>query len=287
MLEHLDDRARRCLALAQDEARRLGHEEIGTVHLLLGVAGVAPDLLGVEIRAVRAKVVALQGSGPPSGQGPIAPFSSDAKTALEGANRQALRLGHTVIEPAHVLLALLDAGGGAARALREAGATPAEVRERANAAAGATAAAGASAAPGREPQDPAAPGRQPQDTAAPGRQPQDPAAPGREPQGPAAPGRQPQDPAAPGDAARAAPAAGEPAAAPRADHALDLRNGRPVAVALGADAQPLGDLGDPRVDARLLELMLVGDTAAGRLLRDRGIDEARLRTVLGPAGEPG
>lgn len=137
MFEHFDDRARRCVVLGQHEARRLGHEELGTVHLLLGVAAVDEGLLGVQIEAVRAAVVALHGSGAPRDNTDALPISAEAKDALEGANAQALQRGHTVIDHAHLLLALLDGAGGASRALREAGATPGAVRERAGEAAGA------------------------------------------------------------------------------------------------------------------------------------------------------
>jgi len=135
MFEHFDERARRCVVLADQEARRLGHEDLGTVHLLLGLAAVAPDLIGLDIEPLRASVVALHGSSPPR-SGDQLPISTETKAALEGANARALALGHTTIDPAHLLLAVLDAGGGAARALREAGAPPGAVRERATAAAG-------------------------------------------------------------------------------------------------------------------------------------------------------
>jgi ATP-dependent Clp protease ATP-binding subunit ClpC len=143
MFEHFDERARRCVVLAEQEARRIGHEELGTVHLLLGVAAVAPDLIGLDVEPLRASVVALHGSSP-ARPGDGLPISTETKAALEGANARALALGHTTIDPAHLLLAVLDAGGGAARALREAGAPPGAVRERATAAAGSgqTAAAG-------------------------------------------------------------------------------------------------------------------------------------------------
>jgi ATP-dependent Clp protease ATP-binding subunit ClpA len=220
VFEHFDARARTCVALAQEEARRLGHEEIGTVHLLLGVARVDQGMLELELEHLRATVVALNGSGPARTADAL-PISAEAKAALEGANRQALLRGHTIIGPADVLLALLDAGGGAARALREAGATPTAVRERAHAAAEA--------------------------------------------------------------AARARPAV------PRghADHAQELRDGHPVSVTLGADAIPIGDLGHPRVDARLLELMLACDTPAARFLSAHGVDALRLRAALGPRDDRG
>ena len=124
MFEHFDERARQCVVLADQEARRLEHEELGTVHLLLGVAAVAPHLVGLDIEPLRASVVALHGSSP-ARSGERLPISTETKAALEGANARALALGHTTIDAAHLLLAVLDAGGGAARALREAGRRPA------------------------------------------------------------------------------------------------------------------------------------------------------------------
>ena len=215
MFEHFDERARLCVVFAQEELRRLGHDELGSIHLLLGVARVDGELLGVEVEALRAAIVALHGIGTPSDE-PV-PMSADGKAALEGANAQALRLGHTTIDPAHLLLALIEAGGGGARALREAGAIPSEVRERANAAAATL------RATARRPDD-----------------------------GPAT-------------------------------HLDDLRAGLPVAVRLGADAYPIGDVGHPQVDALLLELLLVNDTIVAQLLRDSGVDEALLRETFGPA----
>ena len=234
MFEHFDEHARTCVVLAQQEARRLGHEETGTAHLLLGVAGVAPELIGVDVQAVRAAVVAMQGAT----AAPIRnwlPFSPEATAALEGANGQALSRGHTVIDPAHLLLALMEAGGRAARALREAGAAPGQVRERAAAAAG------------------SGPQELPDPITTPS----------------------PQMPLA---------SRGSAGRLERSDHAEDLRNGDPVPVALGMDARGIGDLGHPAVDRQLLELLLVSDTAAARLLRAHGVDEILLREVFGPAG---
>ena len=215
MFEHFDERARMCVVLAQEELRRLGHGELGSIHLLLGVARVDGELLGVDVEALRAAVVALHGIGAPSDD-PV-PMSADGKAALEGANAQALRLGHTTIDPAHLLLALIEGGG--ARALREAGAIPSEVRERAHAAAGVR-------------------------------------------RGTAHP---PDD--------------GPPT------HLDDLRAGRPVPVRLGADAEPIGDLGHPQVDALLLELLLVNDTIVAQLLRENGIDGDLLRATFGAPDE--
>lgn len=224
MFEHFDDRARRCIVLTHEEAGRLGHSEIGAEHLLLGIAAVDDGLVGVEVERLRAAVVALQGVGPGAEPG-WTQFSAEAKAVLEGAKGQALALGHTTIEPAHVLLAVLDSEGVARRVLRESELTVADVRERAIAAAG------------RPAQRGIARGRRP-----------------------------------PGGADR------------RHDHASDLRGGDPVMVILGADPCPIGDLGNPSVDRALLELMLVGDTRAARLLREHGIDEAALRGALGPPG---
>lgn len=233
MFEHFDEPARSCVAIAEQEARRIGHDEVGTAHLLLGLAATAPDLLGVPLEALRATVVALQGSGPAPVSGPL-PFSAEATAALTGANTQALALGHTTIDPAHLLLALLDAGGGGARAVREAGAIPSELREWARGAAGRPAHAW-SAHPAVDPQ------------------------------------------AAP----RGAPPPRPPVPARPTDHAAALRAGDPVSVALGGDPVPIGDLGHPAVDRRLLELMLVNDTRAAQLLRAHGVDEARLRLAFG------
>ena len=67
-----------------------------------------------------------------------------------------------------------------------------------------------------------------------------------------------------------------------ADLAQRLRDGHPVPVFLGQDAQGIGDLGHPSVDARLLALMLVNDTRGARLLREHGIDEAAVHATLDP-----
>ena len=214
MFDHFDERARQCIVYAQEELGRLGHGELGTAHLLLGITRVDQELIGVELEAVRAAVVAVQGVGVSSSD-PV-PFSADAKAALERANRQALTIGHTSIDPAHLLLALLEVGGGGARALRESGATPGEVRERAKAAAGKPRPAQSNA------------------------------------------------PFGPGN------------------HLHALRSGHPVTVRLGGDSLALGDLGHPSLDAALLELMLVNDTTAARLLRAHGIDELVLRETFAP-----
>jgi len=146
MFEHFDERARLCVVRAQEETSRLGHAEIGAEHLLLGIACVDDGLVGIEVERLRAAVVALSGVG----DGTLedwSQFAPETKAALEGANEQALALGHTTIEPAHLLLAVLDADGAARRVLRESELIVADVRERATATAGrARPAGGASAA---------------------------------------------------------------------------------------------------------------------------------------------
>ena len=142
MFEHFDERARLCIVRTHEETGRLGHEEIGAEHLLLGIAAVDDAIVGVEVERLRAAVVALQGVGPGAEPG-WTQFSAEAKAALDGANAQALALGHTTIDPAHLLLAVLDSDGVARRVLRESELTVADVRERAIAAAGRPAPEGA------------------------------------------------------------------------------------------------------------------------------------------------
>ncbi len=135
MFEHFDERARRCVVRTQEETRRLGHAEIGAEHLLLGIAAVDEALVGAAIERLRAAVVALHGVGDAT-PGEWLAFTPEAKAALEGANEQALSRGHTTIDPAHLLLAVLDSAGDARRILRESELIAADVRERAIAAAG-------------------------------------------------------------------------------------------------------------------------------------------------------
>jgi len=135
MFAYFDDAARQCIVLTQEEARRLGHAEIGAEHLLLGIARVAEPLVGADVERLRAAVVALDGVGDAT-DADMLQFSPEARAALEGANQQALRRGHTTIDPAHLLLSVLDADGVARRVLRETDLIVADVRERADAAAG-------------------------------------------------------------------------------------------------------------------------------------------------------
>ncbi len=152
MFEHFDERARLCVVRTQEETVRLGHAEIGAEHLLLGIADIDDGLVGIEVERLRAAVVALHGVGA-GAVGEWMQFSPEAKAALEGANAQALALGHTTIDPAHLLLAVLDAEGTARRVLRESGLTVAGVRERALGAAGSPPPPAAAAAVLPQPRD--------------------------------------------------------------------------------------------------------------------------------------
>ena len=124
MFERFTERARQVVVLAQDEARALGHDYIGTEHLLLGLLREADGLgartlnsLGVTDEAARDQVLALVGrgeSGTTTGQ---IPFSPRGKQVLELALREALRLGHDYIGTEHVLLGVVLHEGGTASAV--------------------------------------------------------------------------------------------------------------------------------------------------------------------------
>src|SRR5688500_10352847 len=96
MLQHYDQRARGCVVLAREESIRLGRAETGAEHLLLGIAALDPDLVGIGVEPLRAALVALHGVGSEARQ-EMVQLSADAIAALEGANAQALALGHTTI----------------------------------------------------------------------------------------------------------------------------------------------------------------------------------------------
>jgi len=135
MFERFTDRSRRTLVLAQDEARSLGHEHIGTEHLLLGLleegTGVAARVLtdlGVTLEAARARVPAAPAGGPATVGAP--PFTPRAKSVLEYALREALQFGHSYIGTEHLLLGLVrEDDGSAARILADLGVPTPTVRE--------------------------------------------------------------------------------------------------------------------------------------------------------------
>jgi ATP-dependent Clp protease ATP-binding subunit ClpC len=130
VFERFSDRARRVVVLAQDEARDLGHDYIGTEHLLLGLlrdaSGTACQVLTrlqAPPDAVRKKVGEHVQARPYAEkmQGHV-PFSAPAKKALELSLREALQLGHNYIGSGHLLLGLLrEEQGTAARVLAELG----------------------------------------------------------------------------------------------------------------------------------------------------------------------
>lgn len=136
-LHRFTDRARRAMVLAQEEARLLNHNFIGTEHLLLGlllegdgVAAQALEGLGVSVVPVREKVQRIIGpsaSLPTSGP----PFTPRAKKVMELSLREALQLGHNYIGTEHLLLGLLREGEGVAvQVLKTMGAHPARVRQQ-------------------------------------------------------------------------------------------------------------------------------------------------------------
>lgn len=118
MFERFTDRARRVIVLAQQEARSLQHNYIGTEHLLLGLIregdGVAAKALaaeGVTLNKAREQVVAMIGKGSASPEGHI-PFTPHARQVLELSLREALQLGHSYIGTEHILLGLIREGEG-------------------------------------------------------------------------------------------------------------------------------------------------------------------------------
>ncbi len=137
MFERFTDRARRVVVLAQEEARLLNHNYIGTEHILLGlihegegVAAKALESLSISLEAVRAQVEEMIGQGGSSPSGHI-PFTPRAKKVLELSLREALQLGHNYIGTEHILLGLIREGEGvAAQVLIKLGADLSRVRQQ-------------------------------------------------------------------------------------------------------------------------------------------------------------
>ena len=120
MFERFSDRARQVVVLAQEEARMLNHNYIGTEHILLGlihegdgVAARSLESLGISLDAVRQQVEEIIGRGQQAPSGHI-PFTPRAKKVLELSLREALQLGHGYIGTEHILLGLLREGDGVA-----------------------------------------------------------------------------------------------------------------------------------------------------------------------------
>ena len=158
MFERFTDRARRVVVLAQEEARMLNHNYIGTEHILLGlihegegVAATALESLGIVLEGVREQVEEIIGQGQQAPSGHI-PFTPRAKKVLELSLREALQLGHNHIGTEHILLGLIREGEGvAAQVLVKLGADLNRVRQQVL--------QQLSAAPGQEPAEGAAGGR--------------------------------------------------------------------------------------------------------------------------------
>jgi ATP-dependent Clp protease ATP-binding subunit ClpC len=137
LFERFTDRARRVVVLAQEEARLLNHNYIGTEHILLGlihegegVAAKALESLGISLEAVRQQVEEIIGQGGSSPSGHI-PFTPRAKKVLELSLREALQLGHNYIGTEHILLGLIREGEGvAAQVLVKLGADLSRVRQQ-------------------------------------------------------------------------------------------------------------------------------------------------------------
>src|SRR6187551_2533030 len=137
MFERFTDRARRVVVLAQEEARMLNHNYIGTEHILLGlihegegVAAKALESLGISLEGVRQQVEEIIGQGQQAPSGHI-PFTPRAKKVLELSLREALQLGHNYIGTEHILLGLIREGEGvAAQVLGKLGADLSSVRQQ-------------------------------------------------------------------------------------------------------------------------------------------------------------
>src|SRR5690606_20707973 len=120
MFERFTDRARRVVVLAQEEARMLNHNYIGTEHILLGlihegegIAAKTMESLNISLDAVRQQAQDITGAGE---QGPVGhvPFTPRAKKVLELSLREARQLGHNYIGTEHILLGLIREGEGVA-----------------------------------------------------------------------------------------------------------------------------------------------------------------------------
>src|SRR5512135_382616 len=135
MFERFTDRARRVVVLAQEEARMLNHNYIGTEHILLGlihegegVAAKALESLGISLAAARRQVEEIVGRGDAAPSGHI-PFTPHAKHVLEFSLRESVQLGHNYISTEHILLGLTrEEEGVGARVLPKLGADLDQVR---------------------------------------------------------------------------------------------------------------------------------------------------------------
>src|SRR6478609_5167886 len=137
MFERFTERARQVVVFAQDEARRLRHNYIGTEHLLLGLLREEEGLgarvlesLDVSLERARDRVAEIIGEGEEVTSGQI-PFTPRAKKVLELSLREAMSLGHNYIGTEHVLLGLARENDGVgAQVLRDFGADAETIRQR-------------------------------------------------------------------------------------------------------------------------------------------------------------
>ena len=137
MFERYTDRARRVVVLAQEEARLLNHNYIGTEHILLGlihegdgVAAKALESLGISLETARGSIEEIVVCGDVSPRGQI-PFTVRAKKVIEFSLRESLQLGHNYIGTEHILLALIREGEGVGvQVLVKLGADPSRLRQR-------------------------------------------------------------------------------------------------------------------------------------------------------------
>ncbi len=157
MFERFTDRARRVIVLAQDEARPLNHDYIGTEHILLGlvaegegIAATSLESFGISLKGVRSQIEETIGRGQQVPSGPM-PFTPRAKKVLELSLREAQQLGRSYIGTEHILLSLIQEGDGrAVRVLARLGADLHGLREMVNTRASARAEEGAPRVAGHE-----------------------------------------------------------------------------------------------------------------------------------------
>ena len=124
MFEKFTDRARRVVVQAQEEARMLDHDHVGTEHVLLGltherIGGMAAEVLeslGIGLEAVRQRVTEVIGRGEQATSGHI-PFTDQSKKVLRLSLQESRDLGHSYIGTEHILLGLIREGEGVATAV--------------------------------------------------------------------------------------------------------------------------------------------------------------------------
>jgi ATP-dependent Clp protease ATP-binding subunit ClpA len=138
MFERFTDRARRVVVLAQEEARTLNHEYVGTEHILLGliregggVAAQALESLGISEEAARRQVEEIVGRGQAGSASGHLPFTPRGKKVLQLSLREAMALGHGYVGTEHILLGLVrEDEGVATRVLNAFGVDPNRIRQQ-------------------------------------------------------------------------------------------------------------------------------------------------------------